>query len=338
MSSTEPSVDPASATSTEVVATTSLDAFSPDELNMAEVALRTVMEAKVQALAKEQGEAAIQNLIQHEIAKTRKLESDLAAVKKKLGAQERVVDDLRAEMRKASAQEEKAKYMCHALQDTAKKREQLTEKISAEMESYRQGVRERVEQNVESILSECAAKRERVEAAEAEVAELEKMVTEKKEVFENSFAEFQDGLKDRTSQYQELIAAYQKAANEVQLLEARLSLMRRERNSVEMNRAGLQQQLEVYDRQFEGFAKSVMTPADVEALAQRQLEQTQLRLGELEKEKVNLHQQRLDMDGELTELRAKHAGLKREVKQLEKTRAAAEKRCRQAQQNRAMKK
>ncbi|KPI85060.1 hypothetical protein ABL78_5898 [Leptomonas seymouri] len=337
MSSTE-SAGAAAVATEEGTATTPLDTFTADELHMAEAALRTVLEEKVQALAKAQGEAFIQSLIQKEIAKTKKLESDLVAVKKKLGAQERVVDDLRVEVRKANAQEEKAKYMCHVLQDTARKREQLTEKIREEMESYRQGVRERVEQNVQSMLSECEKKREIVGATEAEVAELEKTVAEKKEAFEQSFAQFQDGLKDRTSQYQDLIVSFQESTKEVQLLEARLSLVRRERNSVEMSRSGLQQQLEVYDKQFEGFAKSAMKPEDVEALAERQNEQAQLRLCELEKEKASLHQQRLRMDKELTELRAKLAALKREMLQLEKTRMAAEKRCRQAQQNRAVKK
>ena len=296
---------------------------------MAEAALRTVLGQKVQALAEEQGEAFIQSLIQKEIAKTKKLESDLAAVKKKLGAQERVVDDVRTEVRKTNALEEKAKSMCHALQDTAKKRELLTEKIRAEMESYRQGVRERVGQNVQNILDECEKKRGRVEAAEAEVAELEATVTAKGKAFEQSFAQFKDGLKDRTSHYQALIASYQEAAKEVQLLEVRLAFVRRERNSVEMTRSGLQQQLEVYEKQFE---------EDVEALAQRQYEQALLRLTELEKDKAALHQQRLQMDKEVTDLRARLAALKREMQQLEKTRAAAEKRCRQAQQNRADKK
>ena len=124
----------------------------------------------------------------------------------------------------------------------------------------------------------------------------------------------------------------------MQLLEVRLAFGRRERNSVEMTRSGLQQQLEVYEKQFEGFAKSAMKPEDVEALAQRQYEQAQLRLTELEKDKAALHQQRLQMDKEVTDLRARLAALKRETQQLEKTRAAAEKRCRQAQQNRADKK
>ncbi|KAL7701888.1 Myosin-like coiled-coil protein [Lotmaria passim] len=329
---------PAAAPSAKETAVSTLDVFSSNELHMAEAALRTVLGQKVQALAEEQGEAFIQSLIQKEIAKTKKLESDLAAVKKKLGAQERVVDDVRTEVRKTNALEEKAKSMCHALQDTAKKREQLTEKIRAEMESYRQGVRERVGQNVQNILDECEKKRERVEAAEAEVAELEATVTAKGKAFEQSFAQFKDGLKDRTSHYQALIASYQEAAKEVQLLEVRLAFVRRERNSVEMTRSGLQQQLEVYEKQFEGFAKSAMKPEDVEALAQRQYEQAQLRLTELEKDKAALHQQRLQMDKEVTDLRARLAALKRETQQLEKTRAAAEKRCRQAQQNRADKK
>lgn len=328
----------AGAVSAEEMAIASLDAFSSDELHMAEVALRALLERKVQALAKEHGEAFIQTLIQKEIAKTKKLESEVATTKKKLGLQERVVDDLRAEVRKANGQEEKAKYMCHTLQETAKKREQLTEKVSAEMEAYRQGVRERVGQNVQNILDECEKKRERVEAAEAEMTELEKAVADKKAAFEQSFAQFQDGLQDRTSHYQGLIAAYQEALKEVQMLEARLSLVRRERNSVEMARSGLQQQLDVYDKQFEGFAKSAMKPEDVEALAQRQNEQAQLRLTELEKDKTRLHQQRLQADKDLTDLRAKLAALKRDMQQLEKTRTAAEKRCRQAQQNRADKK
>lgn len=305
---------------------------------MAEVALRTVLENKVQALAQEHGESFIQNLIQKEIAKTKKLEADVATLKKKIGAQDRVTAAVRQELRNNTRQEEQAKFMCHAVQETTKKREQLTEKVSAEMEAYRQGVREKVEQNVQNILDECKKKQERVESAEAEVAELEATVAEKKKAFEETYAQFQDGLKDRTNQYQELITSYQTALKEVQLLEARLSLARRERNSIEMSRSGLQQQLDVYDKQFEGFAKSAMKPEDVEELARKQHEQAHLRLGELEQDKARLHQERLQLDKELADLRTKLAGLKRELQQLEKTRAAAEKRCRQAQRNRSVNK
>ncbi|GET89418.1 hypothetical protein, conserved [Leishmania tarentolae] len=320
--------------SLEEVALASLANYSPEQLQMAESALRAVLLEKVQALAVEHGDAFIQSLIQKEIARTRKMETELANVKKKLGVQERFVDGIRMDVRKVRAQEEKSKYLCQNLQETAKKREQLTEKMQPEMEAYRTDVRERVNQNVESIRAECEKRRERVETVELEVKELEEALAQKKETFEQSFAEFQDGLKGRTAQYQELIVAYQEATKEVELMEAQLMLVRRERQSVEMTRAALQQQLEVYEKQFEGFAESVMKPEDVEALAKRQHDQAQMRITELETEKTTVHQQRLQMDKELTDLRAKHASLKRELQQLEKAKAAAEKKCRQAQQSR----
>ncbi|KAG5499499.1 hypothetical protein JIQ42_04972 [Leishmania sp. Namibia] len=320
--------------STEEVALASLSNYSPEQLQMAEVALRAVLMEKVQALAAEHGEAFIQSLLQKEISRTKKMEAELAKMKKKLGVQERVVDDVRMDVRKIKAQEEKSKYICQSLQEAAKKREQLTEKMQPEMETYRSDVRERVNQNVQNIWAECEVRRERVEAIEAEVKELETTLAHKKEAFEQSFAEFQAGLKGRTTQYQELIISYEEAAKEVELLEAQLMLVRRERNSVEMARVSLQEQLEVYEKQFEGFAKSVMKPGDVEALAQRQRDEAQMRITDLEADKANVHQQRLQMDKELTELRAKHASLKREMQQLEKAKAAAEKKCRQAQQSR----
>ncbi|KAG5476363.1 hypothetical protein LSCM1_04065 [Leishmania martiniquensis] len=320
--------------SAEEAALASLSNYSREQLQMAEATLRAVLVEKVQALAAEHGEAFIQNLLQREIARTKKIEAELASMKKKLGVQERVVDDARTDLRKVKAQGEKAKHICQSLQEAARKREQLTEKMQPEMEAYRSDVRERVNQNVQNIWAECEKRREHVETVEAEVKELEAALAHKKETFEQSFAEFQAGLTGRTAQYQQLIVAYQEAAKEVELLEARLMLVRRERNAVDMTRASLQQQLEVYEKQFEGFANSVMKVEDVEALAQRQRDKAQMRITELEADKASVHQQRLQMDKELTDLRAKHASLKREMQQLEKTKAAAEKKCRQAQQSR----
>lgn len=315
-----------------------IDEFSPEQLNMAESALRAILTKKVQALAAEHGDAYIQSLVQNEITKTKRMETDLANVKKKLGAQERVVDEARVEVRRVRMQEDKAKFLCQSLQEATKKREQLTEKMEAEMETYRTDVQQRVNQNVQNILTECEKRRQRVEGTEAEVAELETRLAGKKTAFEENFAQFQDSLKGRTAQFQELIAAYQEATKDVEMLEAQLMLVRRERNSVEMARAALQQQLEVYEKQFDGFANSVMKPDDVEALAQRQRDQAQMRIAQMEEEKTHVHQQRLQMDKELTDLRAKHAALKREMQQLEKNKTAAEKKCRQAQQSRQEKK
>nr|CCM16349.1 hypothetical protein, conserved [Leishmania guyanensis] len=322
----------------EEAALASLASYSPEECQMAEEALRAVLMEKVQALAAEHGDAFIQSLVQKEIFRTKQMEKELANVKKRLGVQERVVDDVRMDMHKVKAQEEKSKYLCHSLQETAKKREQLTEKMQPEMETYRSGVRERVNQNVQDIWAECEKRREVVEKVEAEVKELEVTLAHKKESFEQSFAEFQEGLKGRMAHYQELVVAYQEATKEMERIETRLVLVRRERNSVEMMRANLQQQLEVYEKQFEGFAESVMKPDEVKALAQRQHDQAKMRIAELEAEKANVHQQRLEMDKETTDLRAKHASLKREIQQLEKAKAAAEKKCRQAQQSRQEKK
>ncbi|CBZ27880.1 conserved hypothetical protein [Leishmania mexicana MHOM/GT/2001/U1103] len=324
--------------SLEEAALASLGNYSPEQLQMAETALRAVLMEKVQALAAAHGDAFIQGLVQKEIARTKKMETELASMKKRLGVQERFVDSVRMDVRKVKAQEEKSKYICQNLQETARKREQLTEKMQPEMEAYRSDVRERVSQNVQSIWAECEKRRERVETVEAEVKELEARLGHRKETFEQNFAEFQDGLKGRTTEYQELIVAYQEATKDVGLIEAQLMLVRRERQSVEVTRAALQQQLEVYEKQFEGFADSVMKPEDVEALARRQHDQAQMRITELEAEKANVHQQRLQMDKELTDLRAKHASLKREMQQLERAKAAAEKKCRQAQQTRQAKK
>ncbi|KAK7201181.1 hypothetical protein NESM_000179500 [Novymonas esmeraldas] len=324
--------------SPEEAALASLSCFSSEQLHMAEAALQAALMDKVRAIAAEHGEAFIQNLLQREIARTKKMEAQLTTVKKRLGAQERVLHDTQAEVRAVKVHEEKSKFICHNLQDVTKKREQLTEKMEAEMAAYRNDTQARVSQNVQNLVAECEKRRERVEAAEAEAAELEKELEEKKADFESSFADLQDGLTGRTAQYQELIGAYQEATREVEVLEARLMLLRRERNSVEMARAALQQQLELYEKQVDSFAKAVMKPADIEVFAQQQRDQSQARIAALETEKAAVHQQRLQMDKELVELRAKLAALRREVPQLEKAKVAAEKRCRQAQQARQEKK
>lgn len=305
---------------------------TPEELAMATASLESFLRSKVNLLLQRDGDRAVQRRLQEEIGKVKRKEEQLATLRKQGAARARKVDELQETIRKTKALEVQAGRICQTLQETMTKREALTEKMAHEMAEYRLSVQERVHQNIKDILAKCAERATAVEAIEAENAKLEAEVEEKRQVFESAFTRFQSDLKDRTDTFKTQFEEYQQTLNEVGLLETKLALIQREQSKVEMTRHALQEQLEVYQKQFEGFANSTMTPEDVEALAERQRRQAELQIQKLESEKSEAHRMRLQFDKELTELRTKHASMKKEVQQLEKTRTTAEKKCRQAQQ------
>lgn len=304
------------------------NAAPPIDENVYEAHVR----AEVATVLAQEGEALIRKLLQEEIAAVKKKESDIASVRKKVALCSREVDDCQDALRKVTALRAKGESICAALQTAMQKRESLTARMTAEMEEHRSSVKSRVEANVADIRAKCEARQAEVNLIQSENAELEAKLRDKKEMFEAAFAQFQLDLQHRTSSFHQLLSSCQASAKDLEDVQSKLALVRRERNVITSNTNILTEQLRVYESQFEAFEKTTMTPEHVLQLSRQQKTQADARISQLEKEKFDNNQLRLKADKEVVELRSRLAALKKAVQQAEKTKTVAERKCRQAQE------
>lgn len=290
------------------------------------------LRTEVAALQAEHGEAHLQRLLQQDIAACKKRESELALALGRVKTASEEMRRLQEAIRKTSHAREKTATMCDAIEGTSAKREALTASMAAEMAANRAGYKARIQDRLADIRAGVAEREEKVVVVEAENAELEKALEEHKTKFEAFYNKFQGSLQDRTSTFEELLGGCQQTAQELETVQSRLMLARRERNATEAKTATLEKQLQTYESQFETFASATVKPEDVAALAAKQQEQAHKRIADLEAQKAEANQLRLQFDKETTEMRAKLAALKRELLAAEKAKAAAEKKCRLAQE------
>ncbi|ESL10201.1 hypothetical protein TRSC58_02070 [Trypanosoma rangeli SC58] len=130
--------------------------------------------------------------------------------------------------------------------------------------------------------------------------------------------------------------SFQQVTREVEMLEERLALTRRERLATEEGVVGLQRQLDTYSTQLRDFSEGYSVE-DAEKVAAQQREQAEARIAQLEAEKKEANELRLKFDKELAGWRTALAAAKRELQRAEKARMAAEKQCRVIQEKSRLK-
>ncbi|EKF38718.1 hypothetical protein MOQ_001071 [Trypanosoma cruzi marinkellei] len=292
--------------------------------------------AFVTALLAEKGESHVQNVLQAEIQKVKKKESELAAIKKKVTATNKEVDELQLDIMMANEAKTKAERLCKVLQAATKRRAMLTEEAKKEMEEHRIGVQQKVENSVQDIRAKCDERKEAVMALMEENNRLREEVGEKKKQFDEAYEAHQADWKAREGYLGELMRSFQEVTMEVELLEGRLAFTRRERQITEEGMVLLRRQLDTYNTQLRDFSEgySVENAEKVTALQREQLE---ARIAQLEEEKKEANELRLKFDKELAGWRTALAAAKRELQKAEKARMAAEKQCRVQQEKSRLK-
>ncbi|EPY24560.1 hypothetical protein STCU_03174 [Strigomonas culicis] len=291
------------------------------------------MQAKVQSLHTEHGDSHIQKLLQEEIAKVKKMETDLAKLKKKVSAESTVVEDVQAKIRKTNAALKSSEATCHTLQATMKQYKTLTEKLKTETDTQRETLRQRVADSIASLEKGNAEKKKIVEELEAENEQLQKDVSERKVNFEQAYESFKSTISNHDDAFRQMIIECQETASTLEDLEEKRLAVRQERTMLQSNKDSLEQQLALYDTQFSHLVGSTVKRADIEALMKKQKEQEDEKIATLNEEKKKTVQLRIQFDKEAQELRGKLASLRREVQQLERKKIASEKKLRTAQQN-----
>ncbi|KEG07629.1 hypothetical protein DQ04_09231010 [Trypanosoma grayi] len=285
----------------------------------------------VKALLAEKGEAHVQNMLQSEIQKVKKKESELASVKKKVTVTTKEVDELQMDIRQAVETKAEAERMCKVLQSAMKRRAELTEEAKKKMEEHRLSVQSKVEMNVSDIRAKYDERKQQVQQIMEENSRLREEVAQQKKEFDEAYTSYQESWKERESYVGELMRSYQQVTKEMELLDARLALVRRERQVAEEGKKLLQRQLEMYSTQLSGFSDN-HTMVEAEKVAAQQREEGEARIAQLEISKKEANELRLRFDKEAAEWRAACAAARRELQKTEKAKLAAEKQCRMAQE------
>ncbi|ESL10413.1 hypothetical protein TRSC58_01855 [Trypanosoma rangeli SC58] len=124
-----------------------------DALRQMQEKQKTETEARafVRALLADKGGSYVQSVLQAEIQKVKKKESELAIIKKKVTATNKEVDELQGDIRRAIEAKVETERMCKFLQTAMKQRARLTEEAKKEMGEHRGSVKQKVEQNVHDI-------------------------------------------------------------------------------------------------------------------------------------------------------------------------------------------
>ncbi|RNF00686.1 hypothetical protein TraAM80_07460 [Trypanosoma rangeli] len=309
-----------------------------DALRQMQEKQNTEAEARafVRALLSDEGESYVQSVLQSEIQKVKRKESELATVKKKVTAANKEVDELQGDIRRAIETKAEAERICKFLQTAMKQRARLTEEAKKEMEEHRESVKQKVEQNVHDIRVKCDERKKNVAELIAENERLREEVRQKKKQFDEAYESHQSNWKARESYLEELMRSFQQVTREVGMLEEQLALTRRERLATEEGVMGLRRQLDMYSTQLRDFSEGYSVE-DAEKSAAQQREQAEARIAQLEAEKKEANELRLKFDKELAGWRTALAAAKRELQKAEKARMAAEKQCRLIQEKSRLK-
>ncbi|SCU71933.1 uncharacterized protein TEOVI_000351500 [Trypanosoma equiperdum] len=293
--------------------------------------LETQARAVVTALLAEKGEVYVQGLLQAEIQRVKKKESEAAAIKKKISAATKLAGELKGDIRRETEAKAEEEHMCKNLQAEMKRRSTLTEEATRRMESRRLTLKKDVETSVRDVREKYDdRKRQAMELVE-ENKRLTDEVAKMRKEFDEARATYADTCKERETYVESLIRSYREVTREVETLEAKIALVRRERQASEQRKASLEKQLESYNSQF-GSLSEGQSVEDAERMAKEQREEAEARIAQLESEKKEASEIRLRLDKETATWRAALAAHKRELPRLEKAKLAAEKRCRQAQE------
>lgn len=277
------------------------------------------------------GDAAVQKMLQEEIAKTKRLESEVAQLKKKVDAAKRQQDAKAHELAKLTQHKELMHQACRALIAERERLEQLNAEVSERDLQRRDEVRSKFDRDVEGIIAKVDDQaRQKVET----VAENQKLTAE----FDELKASFDRMMSDKMSQWKERDAETSAVVAELQATIAendRLQLLAKSREAEASNllrgtTTYLEQAAMYRDRMGE-FEAALEKSAEVVELTSKRETDYRNEIAALEEGKAKDVAARKEVEQETFKVRGRIREMRKQITQLEKSKAQAEKRCRNAQ-------
>ncbi|CCD12383.1 unnamed protein product [Trypanosoma congolense IL3000] len=287
--------------------------------------------AAVLELLSTKGNTFVQGLLQAEIQRVKKLESNVASIKKKITAISKAVDELNASILREAVNKEKKEKKCLFFREEIERRGATAVRAAKAMEAYRNSIMEKYTKKFDEIRAESDEHKQHAVELMEENRRLTEEVAQRKKEFDESSSSYESDCARRQEYVESIIRSYRQAANDVETLEARLTTARQERQALEERKASLEEKVMRCSEAVPNL-EGLNFVETSEQEAKKNYEETETRISQLEEEKRDITYTRIALDKETVSWRAALASHKRELHRLEKSKFAAENKCRQAQQ------
>ena len=291
--------------------------------------------AHVAALLADKGENALTQNLQQRIQKTKKIESETAALIKKAAVEKAQADGLRDEstklLAKARAHEQHCSLLGKEVSDWPERRDARVAEWAERMGS--------VSANVESEAAALSAKMDAddviIAEKEAENAVLKERFDSLRTEFDDAFKAYEVSWKAREEQTKETIVKLQELHHCNDTLKAHGILQDKHVQRLTEAITAYSQQLEMYESRFDEVEGSAMRSDDIKKLADKQQQQIQDQLDQVEANRKMDVDEKRRYDDEAQKLRARYQQVKKRSVLLEKAKLSAESKCRDAQKKAA---
>jgi chromosome segregation ATPase len=304
--------------------------LSDDEIKQ----IRNEARAQALKLLQEKGDAGVQAFLQQQIQATKKKESDIAVAKKRGEAAAREKDQLTSDLHRVTTAKSNAEMQCKAMQADIKKQDEECAKATKQLEANRDEMRTNIEQDIGELEKNMRNTEEQDAPALVEVEALKTECAQLKKDFDEAFKEYENNWASKEKETSTIVKELQDVLQRTELLDAKLALAKREAQSFSDGIAVFKEHVKTYEDRFAAFEEVSVRSEEVERVTEMQRTKLQDRLNTAEKEKQQAHEIRLELEKEKTHLRSQLATLKKKQLQLEKTKSAAETKCRTLQQQR----
>jgi chromosome segregation ATPase len=276
-------------------------------------------------------DAAVQEELQVEIAKTKKLESELATIKKKVDAAKRQQDVKALEYAKLLQQKEALHQTCkHLIAD----RERL-EKFNAENadadDARREEVRLKFEKDVDSILAKVEEQAAQKATAITENAALTKEFDDLKATFDAMMNTKMSEWKERDEQTRAVVSTLQERMMRHDKLQQLAQAHEAEAENLARGIVAYNDQATMYGERMGDFDSALVKSAEVIELTARREAEFQAEIKRMEDMKQQDATVKRQMEDEAAAARSRIRELRKQLQQLERTKMQAEKKCRAAQ-------
>lgn len=309
-----------------------VDAAALAELLAPDAAEAAKLRAEAEAVFAKGGDEAVQAELRAEIPKTKRLESEIAQLKKKVDAAKRQQDAKALELAKMQAQKEAIHLGCRQLIAERERLEKVNAETASADEARREEVRSKFEKDVEGILAKVHEQAAQKAVLAEENAQLAKEFDELKAQFDGMMADKMAEWKERDQEtatvvatLQERIAAHDKLQLECRGFEA-------EAASLARNIEAYTEQVAVYKSRMAEFDAALSKSAEVVQLTDRREQEYHDEIARIEKAKADDIAARKLLEEDTQKIKARVREYRRNIQALDKSKLQAEKKCRAAQE------
>lgn len=287
--------------------------------------------SEAEAVFTDGGDASVQKMLQDEIAKTKRLESEVAQLKKKVDAAKRQQDAKALELSKLTQHKELMHQACRALIAERERLEQLNTEVSERDLQRRDEVRSKFDRDVEGIIAKVDDQaRQKLETV-AENTKLSAEFDELKASFDRMMSDKMSQWKERDAETSAVVADLQATIAENDRLQQLAQSREAEAGNLLRGTTTYLEQAAMYRDRMGEFEAALEKSAEVVELTSKREADYRNEITALEDGKTKDVATRKEVEQETMKIRGRIREMRKQITQLEKSKAQAEKRCRNAQ-------